>query len=108
MGVGCEPSGQRACRYIDEAVVEAVVMDVARVSAARWQVWLGLGLGLGFELGLGLGFELGLGLGLGSPPPGGRSDRARGEHGISRSTDWWWVPGSNGGELQKSHTRQSL
>ena len=27
-----------ACRYIDETVVEAVVMDVARVSAARWQV----------------------------------------------------------------------
>ena len=27
-----------ACRHVDEAVVEAVVVDVARVSAARWQI----------------------------------------------------------------------
>ena len=29
---------QLACRHVDETVVEAVVVDVARVSAARWQI----------------------------------------------------------------------
>ena len=29
---------QPAWRHVDEAVVEAVVMDVARVAAARWQI----------------------------------------------------------------------